>query len=176
VGCVRDLALHLKKHTKALQRRVRVGRKHKVEAWLQQHSVAHMMRFEEVSRNRGRRTWNVNCDACGTQLSVGCVRDLELHLKKHTKALQRRFRVGEKHKVEAWLQDHNAAHMLRFEEVVRNRGRRAWNVNCDACGTQLSVVCMSDLERHMTSTNHADALCRVLCGDAAAVEPVRRPR
>jgi hypothetical protein len=63
------------------------------------------------------------------------------------------------HKVEAWLQEHAAAHGMRFTEVVTNRGDRAWNIDCDACGTTMSKVVSSvALERHVKTAKHVNAL------------------
>jgi hypothetical protein len=149
---------------------VRPGRTHAVKMWLQANAAEHKMRFEEAADNRGRRMWNIDCDACGTQLSmVGEFGRLEQHLKsaKHVNALS----AGEdpatrvvlprtkRHNVDAWLQAHAVEHRMRFAEAVSDGGKRVWNIDCDACGTKLSGVAgIQRLELHAKTTKHVNAL------------------
>jgi phage FluMu protein Com len=160
-------------------------KKNKVAEWLQEHAAEHRMRSEEGVGTQGQRVWNIDCDACGTKLSrVGHIRDLEGHVKtaKHVNALS----AGEdpatrvvhprprKHKVAEWVQEHAAEHKMRCEEALGNEGHRAWNIDCDACGTKLSKVgSMCKLEAHLKSAKHVNAMS---AGEDPATRVVVHPR
>jgi phage FluMu protein Com len=176
VGCMSRLEKHLMsaKHVNALAAGVVIRGKHSVERWLQAHAPEHKMRYQEGVGKEGRRLWNIDCDACGSQLTgVGCMLALELHLKcaKHVNALSAgedpatrvvALRKVAKHALDTWQQAHAAEHRMRFAEVVNKRGERAWNIDCEACGTQLSKVGgIGDLMKHVKSTKHVNALSAV---------------
>jgi phage FluMu protein Com len=160
-------------------------KKHKVAEWLQEHAARHRMRCEEGVSNRGKRVWNIDCDACGTKLSkVGGMVDLEKHLKsaKHVNAMS----AGEDpatrvvlharptHKVAEWLQEHATEHRMRSEEGVGKRGMRVWNIDCDACDAKLwRVRSMRNLEDHVKSAKHVNAMS---AGEDPATRVVLRPR
>jgi hypothetical protein len=128
---------------------VRPGTACQVDGWLRANAAEHKRRFVEVARNkRGQRVWNVDCDACGTQLTVQSARHLEDHATSAN-------HIASGGNVDGWLLQHAAEHKMRFVEVARNkRGQRVWNVDCGTCGTQLSVARVKDLRVHFTSARH----------------------
>jgi hypothetical protein len=140
-----------------------------VGAWLQEHAAGHRMRFAEVVNNQVCRAWNIDCDACGTTLSmVASLVKVKCHLKaaKHVNALSaaedpdtRVVQHRLKNRTGDWLQEHAAGHRLRFTEVVGKQVRRAWNVECDACGMTLSSVkSISEFARHLKTVKHVNAI------------------
>jgi hypothetical protein len=177
VGTLVALLKHLRsaKHVNALSANEDVGtrvvqhaKKNGVDDWLQNHAAGHRMRFTEVVNARGSRAWIVDCDACGSTLSrVGIIRDLMQHLKsaKHVNALpgdedpdKRVVRHLRKSGLDDWLQQHAAGHMMRFTELVDNPGRRAWNVECDACSsTMRRVTAVTVLGLHFMTATHIAA-------------------
>jgi hypothetical protein len=150
--------------------RVQRAKTHMVDGWLQAHAAVHKMRFRELVREKGPRAWIIDCDACGNQLArVGCIGNLEGHLKsaKHVNALSandnpatRVVQHRRENRVDTWLQEHAAVHKLRFTEgAAGNQGMRTWNVECDACGSQMSGVRhVSNLKNHLKCAKHVNAL------------------
>jgi hypothetical protein len=128
------------------------------------------MRFEEAVNNAGHRKWNVDCDVCGTKLTmVGGIGSLVLHLKtvKHSNALS----AGEdpatrvvlrsklqKHAIDEWRKAHAAEHKMHFEETP-NRKSRQWNVDCGWCRCRVTLVgSVGNLRKHLTSARHRNAM------------------
>jgi phage FluMu protein Com len=175
---MRHLMQHMKsaKHVNARSadespdtRVLQYAKKNKLDDWLRQHATEHRMRFTEIADNPGRRAWNIDCDACGKQLSkVGSTRELVRHVQvvTHVNALSahehpdiRVVRYRKSNSVDDWLRQHVAEHKMRFTEVVNKHGGRAWNIDCDACGMTLSKVgTIVDLMKHVKSARHVNAL------------------
>jgi macrodomain Ter protein organizer (MatP/YcbG family) len=158
-------------------------RPHKVADWIQEHAAVHGMRFAEVARQRGQREWSADCETCGMKLaSVKRLQQCESHVKsdKHVNALSANddaeTRVVQHrlpNQVAVWIQEHAAVHGMRFAEVAnRQYGRRAWNVDCEACGMTLaSVTSVEQCERHVKSARHT------ACAAASPPSKLRkRPR
>jgi hypothetical protein len=98
---------------------------------------------------------------------VKSISELERHLKsaKHVNALyvdeDHETRVVQhrlKNKTDDWLQQHAAAHRMRFTEIVGKRGKRGWNVVCGTCCSALhGVTTVTALVRHLKSATHLGA-------------------
>jgi hypothetical protein len=138
------------------------------DAWLKQHAAAQRMRFD-VTMHRGKRHWNIDCDACGRKW----VKQRHLpFLEKHVNSAQHvanimsygedpatRKMAQRQHGVDAWLQEHAAAHRMRFEEKRVVKGTRNWSIDCDACGTKIALVhCADQLRCHVNSAKHINGL------------------
>jgi hypothetical protein len=126
------------------------------------------MRFAEVLDFRGSRAWNIACEACGmTRSNVKGISDLMKHVKsaKHVNALSADEDVGtrvDQHRrvssFEGWLQQHATGHRMRFTECAGRQGRRAWNIDCDACASTLHrVSSVKQVEVHLNTAAHVGA-------------------
>jgi hypothetical protein len=132
-----------------------------LSAWLAEHAVTHKLRVKELPKVGRKRSWAVDCDACGMKsMKMHSVAGLEKHVQsgRHLRGMASDDDTTVHHRFassfDAWLKQHAAAQRMRFD-VTMHRGKRHWNIDCDACSRKWARLRhLPTVEAHVNSAQH----------------------